>query len=998
MNEIFLKIAEISATTSIVILLVAILSNIIDRKYTAGWKYWIWIIIAVRLLVPLNPGSELFEKKVEVEVPNVSIYVPAAFSNGTNLSTNPEMIIPEQNSGAQNSEIPKDQVLKPSKREAEGREKTTLLNAAAFVWVSGAVLMFIWNIGSYLVFRKVTIYKSVPASSKIKDLLLEVKTSLGIKKDIKAIICKNVSSPMIMGFLSPRLVLPGEDYSEEAIRFILRHELTHYKRRDTFYKAFMLLVNSVHWFNPVIWLMRKLADSDLEVSCDSKVVSGADIEIRKLYSETILSCVHKEKAPCAVFSTHFYGGAKTLKKRFANILSTEKRGKGKIAFALVLILALVLGGTVACTASKAPTTEQIRELVLKADAVYQPGDDSVLETVSYENYINEIYYDEIGNFEEAVSGIFTEKGIEQILSSKETVNLKPAFFIENGRYYRYSSVADSTATNYYYRVEYAAVKEENGNSFVCTLGHYSMNKAGESEFMQSYVTIVFENGKYLIDNFDSKRFVEVNYETLDEEIVNLVKKAEAVYQPGNREVLKFSGLNNFYLDFPGQYDQIRNYDDVIFEIFTEEGISQLKNSATKKNYYPVIYEKDGKIYRVSSRDRKDDVLYYDTIYSTELIEENGNKKTYKITHVSSESVSYISNFTVVEKNGKYLVEYFENRRFDKIHYQTQEAREIWMVEETLSEHISLINEQLESFRNGTFVENPMEPDGWPDYFPPVYEIPEMNTENLALVWRNPMVTENGEQEGIVWFLYRVDSNYALIFEPLTFEFIDRTENGIQTSFVDAGMYGYENIDEWFDSCRFEGIYGGGFMLREELYSEPEIIAEHIIALNQLSYENYGAVLDGKTGTFLFNEYPEDISVTPDEITYDPVVYDGVTDMYNGYYLDPFERTVQEVLNFSSLDEMYGYMEQYISEDFLNRGYNPYFMEFDGKLYKAVGNHGNIGITYCNCEIVSQTESYMTVESDIIVAYSGENYGTATIEFEKVGEDWKIIGVIDRIDN
>ncbi|MBR6657424.1 MAG: hypothetical protein IKL18_04545 [Oscillospiraceae bacterium] len=79
MNEIFLKIAEISATTSVVILLVAVLSKIIDKKFISGWKYWIWLIIALRLMVPFNPGAELFEKKVEVEVPNVSIYVPAAF-------------------------------------------------------------------------------------------------------------------------------------------------------------------------------------------------------------------------------------------------------------------------------------------------------------------------------------------------------------------------------------------------------------------------------------------------------------------------------------------------------------------------------------------------------------------------------------------------------------------------------------------------------------------------------------------------------------------------------------------------------------------------------------------------------------------------------------------------------------------------------------------------------------------------------------------------------
>ena len=433
MNEIFLKIAEISATTSIVILLVAILSKIIDKKYTAGWKYWIWLVIAVRLLVPLNPGAELFEKKVEVEVPNVSIYVPAVFSGGTDLSTTSETVIPEQNSGAQNFEIPEDKVVLPSKREEEGREKTNLLNAMTFVWASGAAVMLLWNFGAYLVFRRTILAKSVDASAKTKEMLLETENLLGIEKEIKAVVCKNVSSPMVMGFLNPRLVLPEENYSEKALHFILNHELTHYKRCDTFYKAFMLIVNAVHWFNPVVWLMRKLADSDLEVSCDAHVIENADLETRKRYSETILSCVHREKAPCAVFSTHFYGGTKTLKKRFANILSTEKRGKGKTAFVLVLVLAFVLGGMASCTVSKAPTMDQVLELVLKADAVYQPGDDSVLEIVSYENYIDEIYYDEIGNFEEAVSEIFSEKGIEQILSSKEKVNFKPAFFEENGR-------------------------------------------------------------------------------------------------------------------------------------------------------------------------------------------------------------------------------------------------------------------------------------------------------------------------------------------------------------------------------------------------------------------------------------------------------------------------------------------------------------------------------------------------------------------------------------
>lgn len=848
MNEIFLKIAEISATTSIVILLVAILSKIIDKKYTAGWKYWIWLVIAVRLLVPLNPGAELFEKKVEVEVPNVSIYVPAVFSGGTDLSTTSETVIPEQNSGAQNFEIPEDKVVLPSKREEEGREKTNLLNAMTFVWASGAAVMLLWNFGAYLVFRRTILAKSVDASAKTKEMLLETENLLGIEKEIKAVVCKNVSSPMVLGFLNPRLVLPEENYSEKALHFILNHELTHYKRCDTFYKAFMLIVNAVHWFNPVVWLMRKLADSDLEVSCDAHVIENADLETRKRYSETILSCVHREKAPCAVFSTHFYGGTKTLKKRFANILSTEKRGKGKTAFVLVLVLALVLGGTASCTVSKAPTEDQIRELMLRADAVYQPGDDSVLEIVSYENYIDEIYYDEIGNFEEAVSEIFSEKGIEQILNSKEKVNFKPAFFEENGRYYRYSAMADSDVTNYYYSIEYAGVEEEKENSFRCAIGHYSKTKSGETEFFESYVTIVLEDGKYLIEDFDSKRFS------------------------------------------------------------TEEPSEE-----------PEIHEEG---------------------------------------------------------------------------YEMSWAREIYN-SDLMSGYVELIKERVASIKNGTWESNPLEPSDYPEDFPPVEDIPDPHYGNLYLAWRDTVINEDGsENPGTVTYVLDIDETHAIFFHPMIFMLNpgdEEEELGINHGFIYAPDYGYETITEWFLEA-FNGYYSEMPRL-----SEPKLIANHIAALNQLSYENYGAICEERYGTFLFKEYTEDISAVPDAITYEPVVYDGVVSMHNGYYLDFYERNAQEVLNFSSVEEMYENMEQYISDDFLYRGYNPYFVEFEGKLYKAVGNHGNIGITYGNSKIVSETENKMTAEAEVYAAISGERIGEATIEFEKFGDDWKIVGVIDEIE-
>ncbi len=502
---------EISATTSVVILLVAILSRIIDKKFISEWKYWIWLLIALRLIIPFNPETETFQQKIEVEIPNITIYVP---QNDLNIET--QNILPSDGPVYETPETP------AFSEKTKIEKSATLLDFLSTAWIAGAAVLFFWNLGVYLVFKNAAFRSSKPANQKTQRLFSETKLSLGIKKNIEIFICENVKSPMVIGFFNPKLILPSEDYPEESLLFILRHELTHYRRKDTFYKAVLLIANAVHWFNPVVWLMRNLAASDLEISCDAKVVKGADMEIRKKYSETILSCVHQEKIVCSVFSTHFYGGAKTLKKRFKNILSTKKRKKGRLAFIIVLVLTLVLGGTVACSTSKSPTDEQIRELLFKANSVYQPGDDSVLEIISYENYIDEIYYDEIGNFEEAVSGIFSEKGIEQILNVKQNPSQKNAFFKEDGKYYRISCMTDSDATNYYNSIDSVELVEENEKSFLYLIGHTSMTRYGETENLKSYATIVYEDGKYLVENFDTKRYLTTFIENGESEIDGLL--------------------------------------------------------------------------------------------------------------------------------------------------------------------------------------------------------------------------------------------------------------------------------------------------------------------------------------------------------------------------------------------------------------------------------------------------------------------------------------------
>ncbi len=87
-------------------------------------------------------------------------------------------------------------------------------------------------------------------------------------------IFSGLDSPVMTGMISPVILLPDMAFTEEELSMILRHELVHWKRRDIWYKFVLLLANAVHWFNPLVWVMARQADQDIEISCDGAVLAG----------------------------------------------------------------------------------------------------------------------------------------------------------------------------------------------------------------------------------------------------------------------------------------------------------------------------------------------------------------------------------------------------------------------------------------------------------------------------------------------------------------------------------------------------------------------------------------------------------------------------------------------------------------------------------------------------------------------------------------------------
>ena len=366
MEDLFLTVFKISLTTSIVIISLIVLGSLINKRYAAKWKYGLWIILALRLIIPFS--YELPEAQLQVTIP--------AEVGSQNMS---EMFEAEPSAATAYSEpmvmdppAPLPQTVAPLSIEPDIRKKSlpsiTLLQALSYLWIVGVVCLLLWQLTSYFYYKG----KLVKNGKTIKNPILleelnELCEKLGIRRSITFMTYSKAHSPMVLGFWHPVLVLPKEEYSREESFYILKHELIHLRRHDVLVKFLLLLARDFHWFNPVIYLMHREAVVDMEVACDEAVVRGEAFEQRKAYTETLMSNLHRQRSRGPLLSTQFSGGVRIMKKRFRNILTKANKKSGAILFGIIFVLTITVGAMVSYAKEEA-TPEIVSDGVFSENA------------------------------------------------------------------------------------------------------------------------------------------------------------------------------------------------------------------------------------------------------------------------------------------------------------------------------------------------------------------------------------------------------------------------------------------------------------------------------------------------------------------------------------------------------------------------------------------------------------------------------------------------------
>lgn len=327
----FLKmLLQASLTASLLIALAFVLIRLMGKSLSAKYRRLIWLVIALRLLIPI--GIALPDAPLTVQVPALR----------TQAYNAPAVAAPQpRNETAASGGLPN----APAPAEAPAPWTPSLAHVL-WGWGLGALCMAGYEAtGHLLARRKIMRWRRRP-DARLQKALSHACAEMGIRRDIALVVSKAVRSPMLIGLFRPTLVFPGEAYADDDLRLILRHELTHCLRHDLWYKLALLAARILHWFNPLVYAMYRRADMDMEFACDDAVLKAIGAGHGRQYGEIILAAAAGGGARPAVLGTHFHSGKKHLARRIRNIMYTKKRRIGAVALAGVLVAAIAGGALV----------------------------------------------------------------------------------------------------------------------------------------------------------------------------------------------------------------------------------------------------------------------------------------------------------------------------------------------------------------------------------------------------------------------------------------------------------------------------------------------------------------------------------------------------------------------------------------------------------------------------------------------------------------------------
>lgn len=339
MNEVIRDILLTTAAGSVLTIVLLCIKPLTKKLFSPKWQYYIWLTVLIVMILP-----------VKVSLPAEPIHIIPA--ENTAVQTEQLTPVQTQQEPAQPAvlkRLPKIPVLRMP------GISISIVRLSGFLWLAAAILLSAYKLVKYLAFLL-----TVKKNSVIERDLENIPKRLTVRKT------ELLDAPLIAGLIKPVLYLPKTEINEDELNYILLHELTHYRRHDLLYKWFTMLVSSIHWFNPFIYIVSKQIDEECEASCDYEVCKNLTEPQKKDYMAMILNFVQTSIQKRRPLTTQMASSKKILKRRF--IIMTTKKATSKFVSVLSAVLALaMLSATAFASGVLSGLTEENHTVELSLD-------------------------------------------------------------------------------------------------------------------------------------------------------------------------------------------------------------------------------------------------------------------------------------------------------------------------------------------------------------------------------------------------------------------------------------------------------------------------------------------------------------------------------------------------------------------------------------------------------------------------------------------------------
>lgn len=574
--------------TGIVILLIKILlKNKINKKY----GYLLWMILIIKLVFPFGPESSLsiFNKipvKINSQVnmnsinssnmdENLNYTVDTEYENISNESSNQKEISTSQNLSSTSTEY----------------ERNTIKNVIPIIWMSGAILALTSHMIIYLYFIKNLRKKHNYKYDYLDYILEECKEKLHIKRKIHIVIDNTINSPSLVGVFKSRIIIPSSliKLSKEELQHIFLHELCHFKRKDILTESLLVLLQCVHWFNPLVWYLFKHVRNDMEMACDERVLSILNEKDHNKYGLTMLTVLEKANFNKKLaIGLNMADDKKTIKKRVELIKNSKYFTKKNKIFTITGVACLIIMCGVLLTNGKV-INEDDKKLLATEKTDLQDLDQAISKAI-IDNYIKDVYGGELKVQSHVVLG---KKEIEDSIEVYIMATYG-AYSFENNIF-----SMTSGSSNIPIRIKFSKIKEDKSLTRKVKYYYIESEEAQDGALYKDSVLKMFpkkEALQALSINYTSQLLKDINKQA-ELYVKSIGRKCEVTYEYVEHEYIE-------ELDLVDR-EQIKELSDYPDWIGTKELLIN-----NKRYIYETQYDKFSKVIIFTKYNENKDILEF----------------------------------------------------------------------------------------------------------------------------------------------------------------------------------------------------------------------------------------------------------------------------------------------------------------------------------------------------------------------------------------------------